>query len=641
MCGIAGTLDLRPGLPSSEEVVIAMTDLLLHRGPDDASVLVDHPVVLGHTRRAIFDLSDRGRQPMATPDGRYWVTYNGEVYNHYELADELRGLGHRFHTTCDTEVLLAAYVEWGEPALDRLNGDFAFVIWDRVRRELLCVRDRFGAKPIYYTVAGGRFRFASEIKSLLIDPEVPRRVNDARALDFLVHQLVDHTEETLFDGIKQVPAGALMRVTEQRGPLAPEIWYRPQPADLRGESPVDVIRTRLEEAVRLRLRSDVTLGVALSGGMDSSSVMGVAAKLLAEEGVAPPDSYSARCRDPRIDEGKWAAEVVRATGSRNFEVYPDDSDLLEHLDSLLWQMDEPFHSPTVYGHWKVFELADICGSVVVLEGQVGDDLFAGFHWLYPMTLYSYLRGGDVRGALSELTTRQRLHGVPVKTSLTDFAKLMLPGSLRGRSTPDWLRPGLAVPTKPLGGRTLRDQHLYSTGVFPTPGFLHHDDRNSLSLGVESRSPFLDHRLVEAALALRPQDLVRGGMNKWVLRQAMRGIVPDAVLDRPDKQGFSVDANDWFADGPLRQVVERAFTSPAMAARGYFDTGVLQRRLASHRPGMRADDLWRAFIVERWFQLFVDPSRLEQPPPLPRAPVARRRSGENVIRLTDQREQVGA
>jgi len=619
-----------------------MTDAMVYRGPDDAGLLVDPPIVLGHRRRSIFDLSTRGRQPMASPDGRLWTVYNGEIYNHVELGRELRTLGHEFHTTCDTEVLLAAFEQWGTGALDRLNGDFSFVIWDREQQELLCVRDRFAVKPFYFTVAAGRFRFASEIKSLLLDPDVPRRPNDARVLDFLARQLIDHTEETLFEGIRQLPAGSFMKVTPSDGPGDPVIWYRPKPARLGGQRPADAVRERLTEATRLRLRSDVPLGVALSGGLDSSSVMSLASKLLATEGAPPPICFSARSRDPKIDEGRWAQYVIEATGARNLDITPNDRELLGELDSLLWHMDEPFHSPTVYGHWKVLELARSADIIVVLEGQAGDDVFAGYHSLYPSFLYSLLTQGRPVRAVKELVARQRVHGVSVVRSLIDLAKFAMPSALRQRRLPTWLRAGSDIPRPPRPGRALRKQQLHSLSLMPMPGFLHHDDRNSMSLGVEGRSPFLDHNVIECGLALGTGDLLRDGMTKQALREAMSGIVPREILERADKQGFSVDQNDWFSRGDLGDVVEQTFTSESMASRPYFEPGQLIATLEAHRAGEdHAIELWRAFIVERWHRVFIDPPVLEVPPPHPSSPTSAIRAADNTIRLAEAKEPIPA
>src|SRR4051794_11408291 len=295
MCGIAGALDVRGGRRESlERLVARMTELTAHRGPDGAGLLVDGPAVLGHRRLAILDLSDAGRQPMATPDGAYWITFNGEIYNYLELADELRARGCRFRSTCDTEVLLHAYAEWGEASLERLNGMFAFAIWDRRRRRLFCARDRFGVKPFYYTFADGAFRFASEIKALLVDPAVPRRVNEPRVFDFLVHGLADHTGETMFEGVQQLEPGRSMVVDADTGAARTRRWYTPSPAEL-GPDPIDAVRERMLDSVALRLRSDVPVGTCLSGGLDSSSVVAIAALLRSRAGADVPDSLTAPC----------------------------------------------------------------------------------------------------------------------------------------------------------------------------------------------------------------------------------------------------------------------------------------------------------------------------------------------------------
>ncbi len=259
-------------------------------------------------------------------------------------------------------MLLAAYAEWGTAMLNRLNGMFAFAVWDSRTSTVLLARDRFGVKPLYYTTAGGRLRFASEIKGLFADDAVPRRANDARVLDFLAYGLADHTPETMFEGIHQVPPGSYLAVRPFEPVPAPVRWYTLRPA-AQGSKPLGV-RTRelLDKAISLRLRSDVPVGVSLSGGMDSSSVLAVASSLRTAEGVAPPQSFSARSSDPATDEHRYAEQVVTATGSRNSEVLPSFEGLIDELDSIIWHMDEPFHSPSVYGQRKVDELARNAGD---------------------------------------------------------------------------------------------------------------------------------------------------------------------------------------------------------------------------------------------------------------------------------------
>jgi asparagine synthase (glutamine-hydrolysing) len=613
VCGIAGTLDVRPGLDSAEDLTARMTDALAHRGPDDAGLLIDSPAVLGNRRLSILDLSSAGHQPMGSEDGRFWITYNGEIYNYKELAQDLRARGHRFDSSGDTEVLLRAYLEWGPACLARLNGMFAFAVWDRRQRELFCARDRFGVKPFYYTVAGGRFRFASEIKALLIDHEVQRRPNDARVLDFLARGLADHTNETMFAGIYQLPPARFMRVSPTEGVGRVTEWYRLEPADLDERSANDVVRELLTDAVALRLRSDVPVGTFLSGGLDSSSVTALASRLRREAGIEPPDSFTSRCRDPQIDEGRYAKSVLDVTGSRNHELLPGERGLLEELDVLLWQMDEPFHAASVYGHWKLMELARNVGITVLLDGQGGDEAFLGYHFLlYPAVYFTLCRRGRVREAIQELTWRQRTNGVSLRRSASETMRVALPQRVRRRRRPSWINPELPIPPRPLPPRTLRGHQLFGLTVSPLPMYLHHEDRNSMSFSLEARNPFLDYRIVECGLALDSRDLVHRGLSKWVVREAMRGILPPKVVDRTDKQGFATDEADWLRRGDLGSEIEELFESETLATRPYFRPEALHAMLAAHRAGQEsAFSLWRAFVVERWLRLFIDPTGFPQ------------------------------
>ena len=630
MCGIAGTFELERGSVPDEALVGRMTDALAHRGPDDAGLLVDVPVVLGNRRLAILDLSPAGHQPMATEDGRLWITYNGEIYNYVELADELRGLGRDFRTGTDTEVLLQAYEEWGEDAFARLNGDFAFAIWDREAARLTCVRDRLGVKPLYYTTAGGRFRFASEIKALLLDPVVPRTPNEERLADFLARGMIDHTSETLFEGIEQLSPGCLLVVTSA-GAEHPRRWYEAHPAPRSNASVADSVRELFVDAVRLRLRSDVPVGTALSGGMDSSSVMTVATMLNRDVGAEPPTSFSARSHDPKVDEGRYIAQVVSSTGGRNIDIFLTDGDVVSSIDELLWFMDEPFHSPTVYGHWRVLGRARAEGMIVMLEGQAGDEVFCGYDHLLPAFVYSFLRSGKLRSAWRTIGARAAIGRVGRRRAILDVARHLAPASLRARRTPSWLGERIEATRAAAPSRDVRSHQRHLMGVTPLPAFLHHDDRNSMSVGVESRSPFFDHRLAEAALALRPDELLRDGVLKWPLRAAMRGLVPDVIVDRRDKQGFSVDQNEWVG-GRLGDVIDATLAERDTAARGYVRVPELRTLLADVRAGGRGiNELWRAFIAERWLRLFIDPDVIEVPAAA-RLPGDWIRAGERVTRL---------
>jgi asparagine synthase (glutamine-hydrolysing) len=639
MCGIAGSLDLRAHR-SDEQMVAAMTDLISHRGPDDAGLLVAPPVTLGHRRLSILDLSPGGHQPMPSHDRRLWITYNGEIYNYKELAAELRGRGWSFATTCDTEVLLAAYQEWGVASLDRLNGMFAFAIWDRERKELFLARDRFGVKPLYYTTVEGRFRFASEIKALLLDPAVPRVANEPRVLDFLAYGFTDHTAETLFQGILQLPPGARLVVRPGRDAPEPVRWYEPRPADLNGTSPAAGLRERLVDAVALRLRSDVPVGTTLSGGLDSSSVTAIATMLRRQEGLEPAPTYSARAVDPLIDEGRYMEPVLAQTGAPNRAFTPREVDLLDHLDHVLWHMDEPFHSAAVYGNWKLSELARTGGVTVLLDGQGGDEALAGYEYLlYPGLFATLLRQGRLGTILREVRGRRALQGATPVQSLKEVVKLAFPAGVRATDPPAWLRTAALAPP-PLPGPSLTAHHLYGLAVQPLPMYNHQLDRNTMSVALEARNPVLDYRIVECGLALRPEDHVRAGYTKWTLREAVRDLLPSDVVDRPRKQGFSTDETHWMR-GALGDVMQQTFTGPALGSRPFIDRGLLVDELERHRRGENHHvPLWRAFIVERWFNLFIDPPTFTAPARHPSTPTTEHVAGASVIRL-DERDELAA
>jgi asparagine synthase (glutamine-hydrolysing) len=633
MCGIAGTIDLRPGLGSAEELVARMTDALAHRGPDDAGLYVEPPVALGNRRLSILDLSPAGHQPMRSQDGLVWLTYNGEIYNYRELATDLRGRGYRFRSLGDTEVLLHAYLEWGADCLARLNGMFAFAVWDRRTRKLFCARDRLGVKPFYYTVARGRFRFASEIKALLLDKEVDRRPNDKRVFDFLARGLADHTEETMFEGIYQLPPGSHMSVSPTEEVTRPTNWYRLRPADLDHGSASQVVRELLTDAVSLRLRSDVPVGTLLSGGLDSSSVTAIASRLRHAEGSDPPASFTARSRDPRLDEGRYAATVLEVTGSRNHELLPDERRLLEELDLMLWYMDEPFHAASSYAHWKLMELTDKAGITVILDGSGGDEALLGYHFLlYPTVYFALCRQGRPHAAVQELAWRRRRNGVSLRSSASEALRVALPNRLRAFRKPPWINAELPIPPRPFPPRTLRGRQLFGLTVSPLPMYNHGDDRSSMSRSLEMRNPFLDYRLVECGLALECEDFLRQGLSKWVLRDAMRDILPPAIVERSDKQGFTTDEADWLRRGELGSEMEAVFRSKEFAARPYFRPEVLLGMLAAHRAGQEFTfALWRAFAVERWLRLFIDPRVLE--PAVSHTPTVR--AWDDVARPEDE------
>lgn len=605
MCGIVGFVS---ETPVTAGPIVQMNRLLRHRGPDDEGYLLrvaaggrmlacrgaDTPqgetgfafspdsdvaahgneavrLALGHRRLAIVDLTEAGHQPMCTADRRLWIVYNGEIYNHVELRQRLTAGGYRFLTECDTEVILAAYDQWGSDCLHQLKGMFSFAIYDAHADTLFLARDRFGIKPLYYWAApNGSLCFASEIKAFTAFPGWHARLNTQRAYDFLVWSVSDHTDETLFAGVYQVRPGHCAMVPgkgvrpDENGRIKTRQWYDLQSRQFSGgfADAAAQFRERFCDAVGQHLRADVSVGSCLSGGLDSSSIVCAAHRLLAKQGSRHLQiSYSACARDEIIDERKWVEQVVASTGIDAHYVYPDVSQLLEELERITWHQDEPFGSTSIFAQWCVFQQASRDGVKVMLDGQGADELLAGYHAFFGPRLAGMFRDGSWGALLQEMRGMRRMHGYSSLQLLMRAADAMLPERLRqplrayvGKSfaTPSWLD----VDT--LGARQedpfAQRRSMHRPGVMATSlmqltssnlqMLLHFEDRDSMAHSIESRVPFLDHELVEFSLGLPDEYKLCRGVTKRVQRAAMDGILPDPIRDRVDKIAFQMPEETW-------------------------------------------------------------------------------------------------
>jgi asparagine synthase (glutamine-hydrolysing) len=562
--------------------VAASNALLAHRGPDGEGLWTRPAgsapfVTLGHRRLAIIDLSDAAAQPMANDDGSLQVTYNGEIYNYVELMAELEAKGHRFRSRSDTEVLLRGYQEWGPELLGRLNGMFAFAIWDERRRELFAARDRFGEKPFHYAWDPDRnvFAFASEIKALLSMPDVDASLDDRALYRFVAFQELAGSEQTLWRGVKRLPPAHWLRVGEVAGGGFDVAVHRYWDIDLdRIESlPLDAAARQLAElfaeSVRLRLRSDVTVGSSLSGGLDSSAVVGQIHALGAAGGQK---TFTARMDDPALDEGRYVAAVLERTGIEGHSVWPSPGELVERFPRLCYHLEEPFIQTSQFAQHLVMRLAAENGVTVLLDGQGADELLAGY------TPYFRVRYADLAAnhRFFELWRERRAfrvhHDREFPLSMRSLATYAAPGVFhalgrRREAHPPrvrsvemaswWDRDWLASfdreePTPP--PRTRRDaltRRLYEdTMGGELQELLRYGDRNSMAWSREVRQPFLDHRIAELLFALPPEYKLRGAETKVVFREAIRPLVPRAVLDRRDKLGYQAPLSAWL-QGPLR------------------------------------------------------------------------------------------
>lgn len=661
MCGIFGVIHpggVAPGAATS------ISDLLRHRGPDDEGFLycsrqqvepiggrdtpesvfaaafpyapkalvareVTQPrFILGHRRLSIIDLSAAGHQPMSFRS-RYWMSFNGEVYNYIELREELRGLGYEFRTDSDSEVILAAYDQWGEDCLPRFNGMWGLAIFDTSKRTLFLARDRFGVKPLYYIAGRKAFAFASEIKALVPLLDEAPRVNRPRLLDFLVWNISDHTEETMFDGVRQLPPGH--RLTIEVGcaldgereitsaDLKPVRWYALVPRAAFGEAPA-AVGAALDSAVRLRLRADVPVGSCLSGGVDSSSIVCVMSRILGQDNVRNMQkTFSARSEDREFDESAYARLVAESAGAHATFVTPGPEALLDALDDLVWHQDEPFLSASIFAQWCVFEAARKAGVIVMLDGQGADETLGGYRGFFGAYLASLIRKGRIIRWMQEAAAIRRESSFSW-TRLVGYSAAYLQPSLlpligrlerRAYSDREWVHPSChgafeSDPVQQLGGRAsdVASMSIAQVGATNLPMLLRWEDRNSMAFSIEARVPFLDYRFVELALGLPDEAKVGGGVSKRALRQAMRGTVPDAVLDRKDKMGFVTSEALWVTrqvPQRMRQLLEEA----TRALDGIVAPASLLQQLDSMCTGRRPYDhrIWRVIVAGRWMRRF--------------------------------------
>ena len=609
-----------------------MTNLARHRGPDDEGYLLvrepgsapqllggpdtpgdayrsgapfapthaitpsDEPVTLafGHRRLSILDLSVLGHQPMCTGDRRFWLVYNGEIYNYAELAAELTALGYRFLSHSDTEVILAAYATWGPECLHRFNGMFAFAIYDAQAGSVFLARDRFGIKPLYYWIApGGAFHFASEVKQFTAAPGWNARMNVSRAQGFLATGLTDCSDETMFAGVYHLPPGHSATVSlrdigaDPSGRIPTRQWYQLTPAPFDGsfDEAVAEYRRLLTDSVRLMLRADVPVGSCLSGGIDSSSIVCLINRELRGQGAEGlQKTFTARADEARFDEWPWVEEVIKATRVDARSIVPSIELLQGEAAKLAWHQDEPIASTSFFAEWSVYDLVAKSGLKVMLDGQGADEVLAGYHAFFAPYLASLVRGGRLGDAWREMRAFKQRHGYGETAALRGIARVMLSGDPQFASV----------------SALSHAQVTYSNLQM----MLRCADRSSMAHSVESRVPFLDHRLVEFAMGLPDAFKIGGGVTKRVLRDAMSGVLPDRIRDRVDKIGFETPESLWLT-GERRQWFRTQLAQAVEISERLVPASSLIR-LDAMAAGTRPFDRepWRAISLGQWMQAFA-------------------------------------
>lgn len=640
MCGIFGVLGSRMGEHVAQHAE-SILRRLQHRGPDDRGctwVKADGSADAGaapsavagallHTRLAVIDLSHAAAQPFSSADGRIHLVYNGEIYNYLELREALeRASEMRFRTNGDTEVLLAAMERWGEAALARLTGMFAFALYDAHERVLTLARDPFGIKPLFYVARDDGFAFASELKAMLDLPGVSRVVDAQQVHDYLVWNTTDAGERTFYRDVRRLEPGHLMRV-DHRGRIIdgprPYITFSIQPAaEMTAGEAIERVRETFLDNLRFHLRSDVRVGCALSGGIDSSAIV-CGLRHIGGSDLAI-DCFSHIVDDAAIGEERWVDLVGEASGARLHKVRPAAEEMARDLDDLILTQDEPFGSTSIYAQYRVFQLARREGVTVMLDGQGADELFAGYLYFVAGRLATLIAHGDAGGVLRQMRAAMRQPGARPWRGLLRAAWLLAQPLARSMSASrsrqlrrgdrPWLNAAwfashdvaTRMQQPVLEGDFLRGLLLSAVQTTSLPALLRYEDRNSMAFSVESRVPFLTADFARLALSLpEPLILSQGGRTKWVFREAMRGIVPDAILDRRDKIGFATPESRWLT--ALRDWVERVLKSDVTRHILPLNGSAVRERVGAvldgaAKGGAYDQRVWRWLNLVRWTEL---------------------------------------
>lgn len=636
MCGIVGYYSFAPGHSIHRDELLVMTQALAHRGPDDWGCFLLNPagrdtamfrardddtpfrrgrLGLGHRRLSILDLSVKARQPMETADGQVWMVFNGEVYNYLELKRDLEKQGHRFQSTSDSEVVLKSYLEWGTDCFGKFNGMWAIAFFDRRTGYLILSRDRFGKKPLYYYQTHKFIIFASEIKAILLHPQVIKAVNLRKILNYAGrhYRYVDNDNESFFEGIVQVPKSSYLVINRDGHSRVARYWNleeQKSPGRTCPESDlVEQFRELLGNAVEIRLRSDVPVGCMLSGGLDSSSISCLAAarnpNLITFSGVTGTGYY---------DESEYMQEVNDHLKVPSRRIFPGPAELFPTLREMLIFHDEPVCTVTWYCNYTITREIAPYGVPVVLTGHGGDELLAGY-WDHYHYYFSDLRRQGM-GDEAEFRCWLSNHGRPVAeyerekeyirrlhqdkhleiAKYSQYLSALSPGLMRQAREPE-----LGSPFTSDLSRRLYLELFYET----IPPSLRAEDRNMMAFSLENRLPFLDYRLVEFCFRLDNSLKVRNGLGKWILREAMQGILPEKLRCRKDKTGFNAPADEWFRH-EHRQEIWNLIEKRSFINQEIYNQEEVRKRFMEHLEGQNHYMFfWQYINLHLWYALHFE------------------------------------
>ena len=609
MCGICGTVHF-DNSPIQEQNLRLMMLKMKHRGPDDEGVFADNNIGFGFVRLSIIDLSEAGHQPMTDISQRYTIVFNGEIFNYIELREELKTMGVRFRTQTDTEVLLAMYTQFGADCLHKLNGMFAFAIYDKVTQQIFAARDRFGVKPFYYYQTENSFYFASEIPSLLAVAKKKFSANEKVITDYLTFNRTDQTNETFFNGIYKLQHGSYLTIKGTEIRIGK--WYdlRSRITKLKGNK--ETFRKLLIDAVKLRLRSDVPVGVCLSGGLDSSAITSIIARELHRPDV---HTFSAIFNsDSKVDESKFINLYKQELSNMHF-VVPDSDRLLENMTHFIQVHAEPIPTTSPFAQYCVMQLAQN-QVTVTLDGQGADEHLGGYHYFfgfYFKDLFKHLKWVKL--------TKEMIRYCQIHKSIyafKTFVYFLLPSGLKSKTSmnkmhclhADFIKNNESNQSKIVhelyASKSLHEA-LLNHFEYKLEHLLKWNDRNSMAFSIESRTPFLDYRLVEYSLSMEPNQIIRDGVTKYMLRESMKGILPEEIRTRQDKIGFETPQDEWFRTDKFQKIINEILLSESFKNRKIIDVERAQKLYAKHIKGELniSKEIWKWIHLELWFRKFID------------------------------------
>lgn len=658
MCGISGIFFLNTSSNIKSTDLQKMNSVIRHRGPDDEGFILfeknrekpeifggkDTPeeifhssfsycpherlsdkndlssvdVILSHRRLKIIDLSSAGHQPMSYDNDRYWITYNGEIYNWIELRGGLEGLGHKFVSHSDTEVILASYAQWGKDCLTRFNGMWAFIIFDKKTKTIFAARDRFGIKPLYWYIQKGFLAIASEIKQFTVLPGWNATLNRSQAQKYLISGVIDDSSETFFSGVFQIRGGEAVHcnIDQISENLPIYRWYQIKSVSHEGinNEIYSKFRNLLTDSIRLRLRADVKVGSCLSGGLDSSTIVCIINNIFQEDKIENNQKTFSACSEiKRLDEREYVDEVLNGRAIEPYFICPTVADLKKDLDKIIWHQDEPFGSTSIFAQWQVFALASKNSVKVMLDGQGADEQLCGYFSFFDAECVDLLKNLQLVNLITEIKTINKIHKISIINLSGSMIIRLLPIKIRNfllkykrRSyiVPDWGTENTGSDFIFSIGKSEIQKEIHSQ-IFSTnlPMLLHWEDRNSMAHSIESRVPFLDYRIVEFLYSVPDELKVKNGITKVILRKAMSEILPNKICWRMDKIGFVTAEEFWMTKNDPKFFQELLEESIKLS------NGIIKKDVSTHLKDMIegkmmfSSMIWRIICFGRWVKIF--------------------------------------